>query len=271
MRLGFLFFLPDVGGAYRPDDDLVALAQRIHEGLGDDMSATTDPASFYETPGDPHPGRPAPRAVSELSNWVNDHCDLGAAGPGEPSDGRFLGVSEFPVAPEKDVLHFGVPYSLADETGVYLQQKAGDLGLCMIDDMEQLWVNSTGTDRGLRMRSSVGTVTTHVDAVSVRSALEDDTDRRERSDDGIPYVVIETGLPDGSSPLGDSPLGNVRFVQAALLGNGWVVEYRTKRSHFRRHADSLDGVVADLAGFADGDVGFLTRDWADVTAETVQR
>ncbi|HIW90944.1 MAG TPA: hypothetical protein H9870_04695 [Candidatus Corynebacterium avicola] len=270
MSLGFLFFLPATGGAYRPDGDLVAHAQKIHEGLGDDMSATTDPASFYSTPGDPHPGRPAPRVVSELSAWVNDHCDLGSAGD-EESEERFLGVSEFPVEPVQDTLHFGVPYSLADDTGAHLQAKAADLGLCMIDDMEMLWVNSTGVDRGLRMRSSVGTVTTHVDEESIRSALADDADRRERSDDGIPYVVIDTGLPQKPSPLDGTPLGQVRFVQAALLGNGWVTEYRSKRTHFRRHPGGIEEAVADLAAFADGDEGFLSRGWEDVTAETVRR
>lgn len=271
MSLGFLFFLPATGGAYRPDGDLVSYAQKIHEGLGDDMSATTDPASFYETPGDPHPGRPAPRVITELSTWINDHCDLGGADPSEEGAGRFLGVSEFPVEPVQDTLHFGVPYSLADNTGAAPQDKAADLGLCMIDDMEMLWVNSTGIDRGLRMRSSVGTVSTHVDEESIRSALADDADRRERSDDGIPYVVIDTGLPEQSSPLAGTPLEHVRFVQAALLGNGWVTEYRSRRTHFRRHPTNLEDAAADLAAFADGDPGFLSRGWEDVTAETVQR
>jgi hypothetical protein len=270
MSLGFLFFLPR-SHAYLSDNELVARAQRVHEGLGDDMSATTDPASFYDTPGDPHPDRPAPRALRDMAIWVNDHCDLGAAGPSEEADGRFLGVSEFPVETVMDTLYFGVPYGVADQTGHYLQTKAADQGLCMIDDMEMLWVNPTGVDRGLRMRSSVGTVTTHVSAVSIRSTLLDDDDRRKRSDDGIPYVVIETGMPHNLSPMDGTPLENIRFAQAAHLGNGWVVEYRSKRSHFRRHPADLEEAVGDLATFAEGDPSFLSLGWEDVTAETVQR
>lgn len=265
MTLGFLFYLPS-GDGYRCDADLVAEAQRIHEDLGDDLAATTDPAAFLEVPGDPYPGRPAPRVVADLARWVNEHCDLGESG-----HDRFLSVSEFPVWPVKDVLHLAVPLSRAESTGEALQEKACDLGLCMVDDMEQIWVNPTGVDRGLRMRSSVGTVTTTVDGVSLRSVLTEDTDRRQRSDDGIPYVVVETGLPESPSPLAGTVLGDVRFVQAALLGNGWVVEYRTKRAHFRRQLADLDDVVSDLTSFADGDGAFLSRGWTDVTAETVQR
>lgn len=269
MTLGFLFFLPTPGAEYRPDGDLVAEAQRIHEELGDDMSATTDPDSFHRTPGAAFPGRPAPRLVVTLAQWVNENCDLGA-GPKDPDVATFS-VAEFPVEPVKDALHVVVPFSEAGETGPTLQAEASDLGLCMVDDMEQIWVNPTGVDRGLRMRSSIGTVTTHVDADSVRATLAGDVDRRERSDDGIPYVVVEAGLPGGLSPLEDTPLGHIRFVQAAMLGNGWVVEYRTKRSHFRRHPGSFEAAVSDVAAFADGDVSFLTRGWDDATAETVRR
>ncbi|MEJ6549982.1 hypothetical protein PQI66_10545 [Corynebacterium sp. USCH3] len=269
MTLGFLFFRPCAGDMYRPDEDLLAEAHRIHEELGDDMSATTDPEAFRHGFGDPHPGRPAPRGVAALAAWVNEHADVG--GGHGPREGEAFSLLEFPVEVVNDALHVALPFSEAGETGRLLQLKACDLGLCMVDDMEQIWVNPTGVDRGLRMRSSVGTVTTHVDAESVRSTLLDDADRRERSDDGIPYVVVETGLSDGRSPMEDTALGHVRFVQAALLGNGWVVEYRTKRSHFRRHAGDLESVVADVAAFADGDVSFLTRGWDDATAETVRR
>lgn len=269
MTLGFLFFRPCAGDVYRSDEDLLAEAHRIHEELGDDMSATTDPEAFRQGPGDPHPGRPAPRGVATLAAWVNEHCDVGGGVRTEIGDP--FGILEFPVEVVSDALHVPLPFSEAGDTGQILQGKACELGLCMVDDMEQIWVNPTGIDRGLRMWSSVGTVTTHVDSESVRAVLADDADRRERSDAGIPYVVVETGLPDRESPLGDTPLRHVRFVQAALLGNGWVVEYRTARSHFRRHVGDLSSVVEDIAAFADGDAAFLTREWVDSTAETVQR
>lgn len=269
MTLGFLFFRPRAGDTYRADEDLRAEAHCIHEELGDDMSATTDPEAYRLGPGNPHPGRPAPRGVATLAAWVNDHCDVGG---GEWTEaGEPFGLVEFPVAVVNDVLHVALPLSEAEQTGRLLQDKACELGLCMVDDMEQIWVNSTGVDRGLRMRSSVGTVSTHVDADSVRTALQDDADRRQRSDDGIPYLVVETGLPGRPSPLADTPLGHVRFVQAALLGNGWVVEYRTARAHFRRHVGDLATVVQDLAAFTDGDACFLAREWVDATAETVRR
>lgn len=269
MTLGFLFFRPEPGGAYRPDGDLVAEAQRIHEELGDDMSATTDPESFRQAPGDPFPGRPSPRVVSSLARWVNDNCDLGGGASGNTEE--TFSVAEFPVEPVKDVLHVVVPYSQAGHTGPLLQDKASELGLCMVDDMEQIWVNPTGVNRGLRMRSSVGTVTTHVDVESVHATLADDMDRRQRSDDGIPYIVVDSGLPDVLSPLEDTPLGTIRFVQAALPGATWVVEYRTRRGHFRRYPGSFGAAVSDVAAFADGDVTFLSRGWEDVTAETVSR
>lgn len=269
MTLGFLFFRPCAGDSYRPDEDLRAEAHRIHEKLGDDMSATTDPEAFRQGPGDPHPGRPAPRGVAALAAWVNEHCDVGGGVRTEAGDP--FSLLEFPVEVVNDALHVALPFSEAGETGRLLQDRSCELGLCMVDDMEQIWVNPTGVDRGLRMRSSVGTVTTHIDAESVRMTLTDDADRRRRSDEGIPYVVVETGLPGRASPMEDTPLGHVRFVQAALLGNGWVVEYRTTRSHFRRHVGDLTSAVEDIAAFAEGDASFLTRGWVDATAETVQR
>lgn len=269
MTLGFLFFRPCAGDMYRTDEDLRIEAHRIHEELGDDMSATTDPEAFRQGPGDPYPGRPAPRGVAALAEWVNEHCDVGGGVRTEVGDP--FGLVEFPVEVVHDALHVALPLSEAGQTGRLLQDRACDLGLCMVDDMEQIWVNPTGVDRGLRMRSSVGTVSTHVDAASVRTALKDDADRRQRSDDGIPYVVVETGLPERTSPMAGTPLRDIRFVQAALLGNGWVVEYRTARAHFRRHVGDLGTVVDDLAAFADGDAAFLARDWVDATAETVRR
>lgn len=268
MTLGFLFFRPCAGDSYRPDEDLVAEAHRIHEELGDDMSATTHPEAFRRGGGDPHPGRPAPRSVAALAAWVNEHCDFGGVGVAGVDS---FTVLEYPVVPANDVLHVVLPFSEAATTGPVLQDKACELGLCMVDDMEQIWVNPTGVDRGLRMRSSVGTVTLHVDAGSVHATLAADADRRERSDDGIPYVVVESGLAGGKSALEASAVGHVTFVQAARLGNGWVVEYRTRRSHFRRHAGDLASVVQDVAAFADGDASFLSLGWDDATAETVQR
>lgn len=231
------------------------------------MSATTHPEAFRRGGGDPHPGRPAPRSVAALAAWANERSGIGGT---STADGSFT-VREYPVVPANDVLHVVMPFSEAGTTGPMLQDKACELGLCMVDDMEQIWVNPTGVDRGLRMRSSVGTVTLHVDAGSVRATLAADADRRERSDDGIPYVVVESGLAGGKSPLEASAVGHVTFVQAARLGNGWVVEYRTRRSHFRRHAGDLASAVQDVAAFADGDASFLSLGWDDATAETVQR
>ena len=74
--------------------------------------------------------------ITELSTWINDHCDLGGADPSEEGAGRFRGSRSF-VEPVQDTLHFGVP-TPGGYTGAALQDKAADLGLCMIDDMEML-------------------------------------------------------------------------------------------------------------------------------------
>lgn len=270
MSFGFLFFLPTAAtgtpDGYLPDNALLTLANghmnelRLLEDRG-----SVDFAVLDEQASD------APAQIVDLAGWINHHADLGAHDPNLPPAFRFLSISEFPVTPIGGVLHISVPFSTAEETGRHFQFKAADLGVCMVDDMEQVWVNPTGGDSGLRMRDSLDTVTTHVDRASILAVLGEDVDRRRRADNGIPFVVVEVNGDDSTAPV-----PGVRFVQAALTGVGWIVEYRTSNRHFRLDqavlddANALSYISRVLGEFAAGeDAAFLARQWEDVSSELI--
>ncbi|AGP29970.1 hypothetical protein [Corynebacterium terpenotabidum] len=267
MSFGFLFFLPtpDTGtpDGYLPDNALLSLAHAHMNELERSDVGVFD--SWDEAVAS------APAQIVDLAGWVNHHADLGAHDPNLPPAFRFLQISEFPVTPHHGVLHIEVPFSAGEETGRHFQFKAAELGVCMVDDMEQVWVNPTGGDSGLRMRDSVDTVTTHVDRASILAVLGEDVDRRRRADRGIPFVVVEVNGDDSSSPV-----TGVRYVQAALTGAGWIVEYRTSNRHFRLDQQVLDdanalGYISQVLGeYAAGeDAAFFAHRWEDVSAELI--
>lgn len=272
MSFGFLIFLPSAStgtpDGYLPEGALLSqasghLSDLEHDGAlhGTRDEVTTDDLAA--------PG--VPPEIADMAGWINHHADLGAHDPTHPPAFRFLSISEFPVLPNHGVLYFEVPFDSAAETGRQLQHKAAELGLCMVDDMETLWVNPTGTPAGLWMRNSMDMVTTHVDRASILAVLGEDVDRRRRSDGGIPFVVIEV--------LDEVAAHGCRYAQAALPGGVWVVEYRTEHSVFRLRlgavagADSLESVVRVLGDFTDYVVGrgdaFLDHSWEDVSAELI--
>lgn len=267
MSFGFLFFLSssDTGtpNGYLPDNALLTLA---HEHMNRLESAQLDDFADWD-----ELAASAPAQITDLARWVNHHADLGAHDPNMPPAFRFLSVSEYPVTPTCGVLHIGVPFSTAEDTGRNLQIKAAELGICMVDDMEQVWVNPTGGDSGLRMRDSVQAMTTHVDRASILAVLGEDVDRRRRADHGIPFVVIEVNGDDSSSPI-----TGVRYVQAALTGSGWKVEYRTSNRQFRLDREVLDDANAlsyislVLGEYAAGEeAAFYGHRWEDVSSELI--
>ncbi|WP_315150814.1 hypothetical protein [Corynebacterium variabile] len=278
MSFGFLFFVPttDTGtpDGYLPDNALLTLAnEHMNSLVAADNAVTMDSAvsgtGSFDSWDAAAANAPAP--VVDLADWINHHADLGAHDPNLPPAFRFLSISEFPVTPTCGVLHVGVPFSTGDETGRQIQIKAADLGICMVDDMEQVWVNPTGGDSGLRMRDSLDTVTTHVDRASILAVLGEDVDRRRRADNGIPFVVVEVHGDDSTSPV-----PGVRYVQAALTGAGWIVEYRTSNRHFRLDQEVLDdenalGYISQVLGqySAGDDEGFFDHRWEDVSAELI--
>lgn len=278
MSFGFLFFVPstDTGtpDGYLPDNALLTLANEHMNCLDAENSAVSMDSAVsgsgtFES-WDAAAAN-APAAIVDLADWINHHADLGAHDPNLPPAFRFLSISEFPVTPACGVLHVGVPFSTGDETGRQIQFKAAELGICMVDDMEQVWVNPTGGDSGLRMRDSVDTVTTHVDRASILAVLGEDVDRRRRADNGIPFVVVEVNGDDSTSPV-----SGVRYVQAALTGAGWIVEYRTSNRHYRLDQEVLDDANAlsyisqVLGEYAAGEVdAFLAHRWEDVSAELI--
>ncbi|WP_130840820.1 hypothetical protein [Corynebacterium neomassiliense] len=273
MSFGFLFFVPspDTGtpDGYLPDNALLSLANEHMNTLEAADTVTTVDLGQKEPPTWDEAAANAPAQIIDLAGWVNHHADLGAHDPNLPPAFRFLSVSEYPVTPECGVLHIAVPFSTAEVTGRHFQFKAAELGVCMVDDMEQVWVNPTGGDSGLRMRDSLDTVTTHVDRASILAVLGEDVDRRRRADQGIPFVVLEVNGDDSTAPV-----PGVRYVQAALTGAGWVVEYRTANRHYRLDdgeidaGNALDSITTVLAEYASGDsASFLAHRWSDASAE----
>lgn len=273
MSFGFLFFLPtsETGtpDGYLPDNALLTLANEHMHDLEDadsaDNGATAAAGTWDEA------AAAAPAEIVDLAGWINHHADLGAHDPNEPPAFRFLSISEFPVTPTCGVLHISVPFSTAEETGRHFQFKAAELGICMVDDMEQVWVNPTGGDSGLRMRDSLDTVTTHVDRSSILAVLGEDVDRRRRADHGIPFVVVEVNGDDSASPV-----HGVRYVQAALTGAGWIVEYRTSNRHFRLDQQVIDDdnalsyISRVLGEYSAGEEdAFFGHHWQDVSAELI--
>jgi hypothetical protein len=272
VSFGFLIFLPadpaGTPGGYLPEGALLSLATEHLGQLERDESlhgvrneVTTDDLSA--------PG--VPPEVADMAGWINHHADLGSHDPTHPPVFRFLSISEYPVLPNHGVLYFEVPFDGAGETGRQLQHKAAELGLCMVDDMETLWVNPTGVPSGLWMRNSMDMVTTHVDRSSILAVLGEDVDRRRRADGGVPFVVID--VLDAAAPHG------CRYAQAAMPGGVWVVEYRTEHSVFRLRSGAVAGpaaletvvrVLGDFTDYVAGDGDeFLRHEWEDASAELI--
>jgi len=68
----------------------------------------------------------------------------------------------------------------------------------------------------------------------------------------------------------------VRYVQAALTGAGWIVEYRTSNRHFRLDQEVLDDenaldYISQVLGqySAGDDEEFFDHRWEDVSAELI--
>lgn len=271
MSFGFLFFLPAVDDetphGYLPDSALLILANGHRKMLDETaMDGVFDPEDSLTS---------TPAAMTDLVGWINHHAHFGAYGGDSSPAFHFLTLSEIPVTPTRRVLHIEVPIHTAEDTGRHFQFKAAELGICMVDDLEQVWVNPTGSSSGLRMRDSLDAVTTHVDRASILTVLGEDVDRRRRADHGIPYVVIEASGGDAASPI----IG-IRYVQAALTGGGWVVEYRTSNRYYRLRqkvqeddsdtGEALAYISQVLSEYALGeDDAFYEHQWEDASAELV--
>ncbi|HCT13236.1 MAG TPA: hypothetical protein DIW82_00140 [Corynebacterium nuruki] len=254
MSFGNTFFLPDDftdhPGKFCPASELRAREGALMEYMEDGANESA----------------PVPPVLTELADWINLHADTLAEDPDNPPADRFLRLSG-DAFPEGRQLYLGVMYSAIDDTCGALQQKAAELGVCMVDDENNVWVNATAgpedAPAGLRLKDSTAGVTTHVTQDSVRAVLVDDAARNEGTD-GFPFIVVEPVEPE------NSPVPGVQFAQAARLNGDWVVEYRA--GHTMHHLDEpvtgIDDVVRYLGEYVDGDVGaFLSHDWATMDLE----
>lgn len=233
MSFGFTFFHPSdlysflgVGACYLDDSTVEAVFVDVTQVL----ESAPSPESASQD---------APDSLADAAALINGHAEL----------------SQWSAVQTGRVLHVSVGGASGDRALPSMVKVASDMGLCLTMDGIVV-VNATGDSTACTMLNSQDAVTLHVDRQSVRSVLDADIAARRDSRGhtyGFPFVVIQPVSAD------TSPIREVRFVQAAKLDGGWVVEYRSGTTMY--NLDAVLGEVEDVIGyigeFLDGDAAFL--------------
>lgn len=251
MSFDITFFMPDDftdrPGEFCPHSELRSRKDALFEYSEDETNDTA----------------PSPEPLTVLADWINRHSDLLADDPDNPPSDRFLRLAG-DASPVGKQLYLGVMYSAISGTCGALQQKAAELGICMMDAEDNVWVNATGgASTAVRLTDSSNVLTLHADRDSVRAVLDEDV-AVHRDGNGFPFVILEPRTPE------ESPVEGVRFAQAADLEQGWAVEYRAGNTVYRLEepAADVDSVVGVLGEYLDGDeAAFLGHAWSATDLE----